>query len=58
MEQLREKTQPSQPNLRLYMEVATQFENDQPVFPAPPSARSSSILIFIKIFDVASQSIQ
>lgn len=57
MEQLREKTQPSQPNLRLYMEVATQFENDQPVFPAPPSARSSSILIFIKIFDVASQSI-
>jgi hypothetical protein len=58
MEQLREKTQPSQPNLRLYLEVAPQFENDQPVFPPPPSTRSSSILIFVKIFDVATQSIQ
>ncbi|CAO3672198.1 unnamed protein product [Umbelopsis vinacea] len=57
MEQLREKTQPSQPNLRLYLEVAPQFENDQPVFPPPPSTRSSSILIFVKIFDVATQSI-
>lgn len=58
MEQIREKTQPSQPNLRLYLEVADHFENGQAVFQAPPSSRSPTILVFIKLFDAATQSVQ
>ncbi|KAG2175621.1 hypothetical protein INT43_001268, partial [Umbelopsis isabellina] len=57
MEQIREKTQPSQPNLRLYLEVADHFENGQAIFQAPPSSRSPTILVFIKLFDAATQSV-
>ncbi|KAG0165848.1 hypothetical protein DFQ28_005241 [Apophysomyces sp. BC1034] len=53
LEEVRKKHLPTQPNLRLYVEIATDFDNGQPVFPDTTKA-----LVFIKLFDPFTQKIR
>ncbi|KAI9259633.1 hypothetical protein BDA99DRAFT_513772 [Phascolomyces articulosus] len=58
MDQIRHKYLNDNQILKLYIEMATDYQNGQPIFPPPPSNTAPQVLVFIKLFDPDTQEIR